>query len=144
MRSCPGFKLPPTGSHNRAGSVWAQFEKTGSLPRRTSRAITGYLNEEAVATAMTRPIGEVLFVGWVATKPSSQRRGCAEALMRHALTHSGRRPGELRSVLHATPAGLPLYERLWYRRCCSVPACTLAEASRNHDGATEPYGCWVA
>jgi ribosomal protein S18 acetylase RimI-like enzyme len=76
----------------------------------------GYLENEAVSTAMTRPVDDVLFVGWVATKPSRQGQGCAEALMRHALEHHRRKAGQMKSVLHSTPAGLKLYERLGYRR----------------------------
>ena len=75
----------------------------------------GYLDNEAVTTVMTRPVNEALFVGWVATRPSRQKHGCAEALVRHALEHHRRRVGKIGSVLHATPAGLPLYERLGYR-----------------------------
>ena len=92
-------------------------EAVESGPHWASPAMTyiGYMDNEPVATAMTSPIGEVLFVGWVATRPARQRRGCAEAIMRHALEQQRAKVGQMRSGLHATPAGLPLYERIGYR-----------------------------
>ena len=50
----------------------------------------------------------------VATDPAQNRRGYAEAAMRHALQAAAEAHGELPSVLHATEAGRPLYERMGY------------------------------
>ena len=54
------------------------------------------------------------YVALVATDPAQQRRGYAEAAMRHALDVAGRVHGERPSVLHATEAGRPIYQRMGY------------------------------
>lgn len=55
------------------------------------------------------------YVALVATVPSHQRRGYAEAAMRHALATAEERYGPKPSFLHATAAGRPLYTRMGYR-----------------------------
>jgi hypothetical protein len=58
--------------------AWAQQAiESGSHWNSPAKTYLGYLDEEAVVTTMTRPIGEVLFVGWVATKPARQKQDCA-------------------------------------------------------------------
>ena len=54
------------------------------------------------------------YVALVATDPAQQRRGYADAAMRHALEAAARVHGELPTVLHATDAGRPVYERMGY------------------------------
>ena len=54
-----------------------------------------------------------------ATDPAQQRRGYAEAVMRHALDVARQRHGDVRSVLRATEAGRPIYERMGYARLAS-------------------------
>ena len=48
------------------------------------------------------------------TDPSQQRRGYAAATMRRALELSAERHPDRPTVLHATDAGRPIYERLGY------------------------------
>ena len=55
------------------------------------------------------------YVALVATDPSQQRRGYADAAMRRALQHAAVVHGERPTVLHATEAGRPIYERMGYR-----------------------------
>jgi ribosomal protein S18 acetylase RimI-like enzyme len=54
------------------------------------------------------------YVAMVATEPGQQRRGYADAAMRHALEMSAQAHGELPTVLHATEAGRPVYQRMGY------------------------------
>ncbi len=54
------------------------------------------------------------YVAMVATDPAQQRRGYAEATMRHALEVAGSRHGDLPTFLHATEAGRPIYTRMGY------------------------------
>jgi GNAT superfamily N-acetyltransferase len=54
------------------------------------------------------------YVALVATDPATQRRGYAEATMRHALETAARIHGDVPTVLHATAAGRPIYERMGY------------------------------
>jgi ribosomal protein S18 acetylase RimI-like enzyme len=51
----------------------------------------------------------------VATLPAHRGLGCAEAVMRHALAEAHRTWGVERTVLHATPEGLPVYRLMGYR-----------------------------
>jgi len=53
-------------------------------------------------------------VALVATDPAFQRRGYAEAAMRHALAVAAQRHGAGPTVLHATDAGRPIYARMGY------------------------------
>jgi ribosomal protein S18 acetylase RimI-like enzyme len=54
------------------------------------------------------------YVAMVATDPAYQRRGFADAAMRHALDVAAGNDGEGPTVLHATAAGRPVYERMGY------------------------------
>jgi GNAT superfamily N-acetyltransferase len=54
------------------------------------------------------------YVALVATEPGQQRRGFAEAAMRQALANAAAVHGETPTVLHATDAGRPIYERMGY------------------------------
>ncbi len=75
----------------------------------------GYLHGCAVTTAATRLAGGVIGLYAVGTLPAFQRQGCAEAIIRHAVTHAQASSGLERSVLQSTASGLRLYERLGYR-----------------------------
>jgi predicted N-acetyltransferase YhbS len=55
------------------------------------------------------------YVAMVATAPAVQRRGHGAAVMREALEVAARNHGRTPTVLHATAAGLPVYERMGYR-----------------------------
>jgi predicted acetyltransferase len=54
------------------------------------------------------------YVALVATEPGYQRRGFADAAMRRALENAARVHGETPTVLHASAAGRPVYERMGY------------------------------
>jgi hypothetical protein len=54
------------------------------------------------------------YVLLVATQPTHQKKGFAEAAMRHALSVSAERFGERPTFLHATDAGRPIYARMGY------------------------------
>jgi ribosomal protein S18 acetylase RimI-like enzyme len=54
------------------------------------------------------------YVALVATDPAHQRRGYGEAAMRRALEVAADAHGERLSVLHATDAGRPIYQRMGY------------------------------
>lgn len=55
------------------------------------------------------------YVAMVATDPGHQRRGYGAAVMRGALDVAEASYGRSPTVLHATAAGLPVYERMGYR-----------------------------
>lgn len=78
----------------------------------------GYVAYQAgqpVACAATFPLDNRLYVGLVATVPHAQRRGYAEAVMRHSIEQARRTTGLSRIILHASDAGFPLYSRMGFR-----------------------------
>lgn len=74
-----------------------------------------YLDKLPVACSVAAPLGGRLYVSWVATHPEHRRKGYADAAMRASLASAREATGLSRTVLHATSAGLPVYERMGYR-----------------------------
>jgi len=74
-----------------------------------------YHEGEPVSCAATFPVDGRLYVGQVATMPRAQRRGYAEAVMRHSLNEATKATGIQRTVLHASDEGRPIYLRMGYR-----------------------------
>jgi hypothetical protein len=76
--------------------------------------VLGLAGGQAVSSSAVVMVDGYRYVAMVATVPGHQRRGYAEATMRHSLEVSGRIHGERPTVLHATDAGRPVYERMGY------------------------------
>jgi len=74
----------------------------------------GRVDGTPVASAAVMMVSGVRYVLLVATMPDRQRRGYAEAVMRHALDRAAAAHGETPTVLHATDAGRPIYARMVY------------------------------
>jgi len=87
------------------GAFWA--EHVGVLGRSGGAPVT------AAAVLLA---GGHRYVALVATQPTHQKRGFAEAAMRHALTEAAGKFGERPSFLHATDAGQPIYARMGYEK----------------------------
>lgn len=90
-------------------------------------AYLGLENGVPVSAAATVETNGCLFLALVATAPEAQRKGYGEATVRKALFEGARATGLTRTVLHATPAGAPLYERIGYRKVASISFYGLAE-----------------
>jgi len=80
-----------------------------------NKGFVGYRHEEAATCAAVLRGHDAVYVSMVATHPTHRRLGLAEAVMRHALAEAHRDWGLERTVLHATPEGLPVYRRMGYR-----------------------------
>jgi ribosomal protein S18 acetylase RimI-like enzyme len=80
-----------------------------------SRGYVGFRQDEAASSVAVMRVDDVAYISMVATLPSHRQLGCAEAVMRHGLDEARRDWGIERTVLHATPAGLPVYRRMGYR-----------------------------
>jgi predicted GNAT family acetyltransferase len=76
--------------------------------------VVGYVDGESVSTASVAAVDDIAYVALVATNPAHQGRGYAEAAMRAALNEARVHWGVTRTILHATPAGVPLYARMGY------------------------------
>lgn len=81
--------------------------------------VVGLQDGAPVSCAAVMMVDGHRYVALVATDPEHQRRGHAEAAMRGALEASAARHGDRPTVLHATEAGRPIYERMGYRPIAS-------------------------
>jgi GNAT superfamily N-acetyltransferase len=86
---------------------------TGHVP------VLGLVDGKPASSAAVFLVDGYRYVALVATAPTHQRRGFAEAAMRYALAVAAERHGERPTVLHATEAGRPIYERMGYSKICS-------------------------
>ena len=77
--------------------------------------VVGSVDGKAVCCAAVMMVDGYRYVALVATDPAHQRRGYADAAMRHALRVAYQLHGPHPTVLHATAAGRPVYERMGYR-----------------------------
>ena len=77
--------------------------------------VLGVVDGTAVATAAVLMVDGIRYVALVATRPGHQRRGYADVVMRRALELSAATHPGSATVLHATEAGRPIYERMGYR-----------------------------
>ncbi len=82
----------------------------------------GRSDGQFVASTAVLMVDGYRYVAMVATLPDFQRRGYAEAVMRHALDRASERFGNQPTVLHATEAGRPIYERMGYATIASHTA----------------------
>lgn len=79
-------------------------------------AYIGYLKGKAVSTAAAIVNDGQIYLALVATRPEMQRNGFGEATIRYALNTACHATRINRTTLHATDAGLPIYQRLGYHR----------------------------
>lgn len=82
----------------------------------------GRVNGTPVSSAAVFLVDGCRYVALVATLPDRQRRGYAEAAMRHALDAAAAAHGDLPTTLHATEAGRPIYTRMGYEPIASHTA----------------------
>jgi GNAT superfamily N-acetyltransferase len=80
-----------------------------------SQAYVGYLDGRPVSCAATFPVNGTVYIALVATLPEEQGKGYAETVMRRAVMHGQQSMGTVRTTLHASDMGLPIYLRLGYR-----------------------------
>lgn len=100
-----GYDVPGDLMHTAVGvaDLWTEM-----------RGRVGYADGDPASTASVLPIDGTAYVALVATSPQHQKRGYAEAVMRRALDDAREAWGCERTVLHATPAGRPVYTRMGY------------------------------
>ncbi|HJY33754.1 MAG TPA: GNAT family N-acetyltransferase [Vicinamibacterales bacterium] len=76
--------------------------------------VLGVVGDSPAASAAVMMVDGFRYVALVATHPDHQRRGYADAAMRHALAVAAETHGERPTFLHATDAGRPVYARMGY------------------------------
>jgi GNAT superfamily N-acetyltransferase len=77
--------------------------------------VVGLAGGVPASSAAVMMVDGLRYVLLVATLPDQQRRGFAEAAMRRALDAEAAAHGPTPTVLHATAAGRPVYERMGYQ-----------------------------
>ncbi len=77
--------------------------------------VVGVAAGEPASSAAVLMVDGLRYVALVATAPRHQRKGYASAAMRYALTLSAAQHGAVPTILHATEAGKPVYQRMGYR-----------------------------
>jgi GNAT superfamily N-acetyltransferase len=104
------YGMPPGGGTMDldAKAIWAK----------PAYGVVGCVDGKTVTCSATFLVDGCLYVGWVATLPAHQRKGYGEAVMRRSLDEAAKDHGSGKTVLHATPAGFPVYERMGYRTVC--------------------------
>lgn len=85
-------------------------------------SFVGYIDNKPVCAASTSQIDEILYLALVATIPEAQCKGYSEAIVRHALMEGYKATGLSRTLLHATPAGEPIYKRIGYNKTANISA----------------------
>jgi GNAT superfamily N-acetyltransferase len=78
--------------------------------------VVGVADGKPASSAAVLMVDGHRYVALVATDPALQRRGFGDATMRRALENAASAHGETPTVLHATDAGRPIYERMGYSR----------------------------
>jgi len=76
--------------------------------------VVGRADGAPATSAAVMLAGGHRYVALVATQPGHQKKGFAEAAMRHALSVAAEKFGERPTFLHASDAGRPIYARMGY------------------------------
>ncbi|MBI4889596.1 MAG: GNAT family N-acetyltransferase [Acidobacteria bacterium] len=100
-------------SFGEPGTLNIEKENWWRSPRRIASVLT--VDGQPVSSTAVVDAARVRYVALVATHPEHQRKGYAEAAMRHALRRALAAGQNQRSYLHASAAGRPVYERMGYR-----------------------------
>lgn len=116
--------------------LWTETMAAGYGLRRATRAVVrrlwlaaeqdeahvhylGRLDGRPVATAQLFVGAGVAGVYWVSTLPEARRRGIGTAMTLAALQDARRMQLDV-AVLHATPVGVSIYQRIGFRECCRI------------------------
>jgi ribosomal protein S18 acetylase RimI-like enzyme len=103
-------------SHNIPCEQFRELFEINEFWGETVFASVGYVEDKAVSTAMTLLIDGRFYVAFVATLPEYRKQGYGETVIRHSLAQAEQYCGICRTVLHATPDGAPVYQRMGYHR----------------------------
>jgi GNAT superfamily N-acetyltransferase len=84
------------------------------LWREDSFGFVGYDGGKPVSCAAALPVAGTVYIALVATMPGEQGKGYAETVMRRAVSEGQQAMGTMRTTLHATEMGFPLYRAMGY------------------------------
>lgn len=101
-----GFEIP--------SEPWRELFEIDKFWRKTVFASVGYVGDKAVSSAIILLLDGRFDVAFVATLPEYRKQGYAETVIRHCLTQAEQYCGTCPTVLHASPAGTSLYQKMGY------------------------------
>lgn len=98
------------------GMAHELFDVIGDVHRWSGRhfGIVGHEDGRAITSTMAYPLGEEIYIAFVATLPGLHGKGYAEAAMRRAIADAQEAAGDRRLWLHATEMGRPLYAAMGF------------------------------
>ncbi len=99
-------------SFGEAGALNIEKDGWWRAPYRIASVLS--VDDQPVSSSAVVDAAHTRYVALVATHPEHQRKGYAEAAMRHALLRALASGQNRRSYLHASAAGRPIYERMGY------------------------------
>lgn len=79
-----------------------------------SHGYVGYREGKPVSCAAVFPVAGTVYVALVATHPDEQGKGYAETVMRRAVTEGQKAMRAMRTTLHASDMGRPVYAAMGY------------------------------
>lgn len=129
-RSLPDLEFEPVANARERQAFTGLIAAAFHIPYPTARVLyepeerwrsaleawVGYLDGEPVTCGAAMEHAGALGIYSVATLENHRRRGCAEAVVRHAVAERRRRGFAGPLVLQATPDGRRLYRGLGFRR----------------------------
>lgn len=86
-----------------------------------SRAYAIFENSEPAAVGAAVTLQGICYVMWMATRHSSRGRGYAQAIIHRMWKDAREKDGTKLTVLHATAAGRPVYNKLGYTAVTEFP-----------------------
>ena len=92
----------------------------GAMWMKDAYGYLAYNDGVPVSTATVLNGGDCVNAICVATPAEHQRKGYAEAVLRHSLAEARQATGFQRMVLHATDAGYPIYKRMGFKPVVSM------------------------
>ena len=92
-----------------------------ALWRTTIYGTVAYEGGEPASGAFALPIGDALYIAWVATAKTHRGKGLAELVIRKSLAAAKEATGLERTILHATADGRPVYRRMGYHDVVRFP-----------------------
>lgn len=114
------------------GSYFGAFRQSMPLWTERSHSYLAYHEGKPVSTASVIESNGELYLALVATRPEAQRLGFGDATVRHVLEVAHRASGLRQTSLHATQAGLPVYQRMGYRHVTRIFGYSLSEPTEKH------------
>lgn len=102
---------------------WSKFLENQELWGKDLFGSVRYVEGKAVAIAVTLAIADRFYLALVATLPEYRNRGYASTAIRHSMAQAEEVYGIRRQIVHGSPAGVFVYQKMGYRPVTSFYTC---------------------